>query len=367
MNKANGKKGKKIIHVVQHLAPGGIETLTLELLRFSHPDDRTLIISLEGTKKEALKTWPRLKEYEKKIVFLKKKPGIQFGTILTLMNIFKGVKPDVVHTHHIGPLIYAGCAAKLSGVRARIHTEHDAWHLQNTKRKNTQNLILKLTKPTIIADAMHVKEQLDNLLSYNKTVVIKNGIDCHKFQPNSQKRACQSMRLPEDKLIIGCAGRLVKVKGHEFAIKSLSLLPKNTLLAIAGEGPERKQLTRLAHKLNVSDRVIFLGQVDNMPTFYQCLNVFCMPSLHEGLPLSLLEAQACNIPVIATNVGAAEEAICPHTGQLIRAGNIPEMVASLLHTLLHPHTAMPREFIVRNYEISDMAKAYNDLALGELA
>jgi hypothetical protein len=133
MNKTTNRTGKKIIHVVQHLAPGGIESLTLELLRFAHPDDQLLVVSLEGDKQEALARWPRLQEYQDKLVFLQKAPGVQFGLVVTLVKAFKGVRPDVVHTHHIGPLMYAGYAAKLAGVPVRIHTEHDAWHLNNKK------------------------------------------------------------------------------------------------------------------------------------------------------------------------------------------------------------------------------------------
>lgn len=367
MNNIPSKTGKKIIHVVQHLAPGGIESLTLELLRFANPDDQVLIVSLEGNKHEALQRWPRLAEYQQQMIFLEKPPGIQLGLVFTLVKAFKGVRPDVVHTHHLGPLMYAGYAAKLAGVPVRIHTEHDAWHLNNSKHKQMQSVLLKAAKPTIVADATHVKEQLDNLFRYSRTVVIKNGIDCNKFCPGSKNLARQRFDLPQDKLIIGCAGRLEKVKDHQTAIKAMRFLPEHSMLVIAGEGTQREMLENLVVKLHLQQRVRFIGQTDHMPHFYQALDVFCMPSLMEGLPLSLLEAQACNIPVVTTDVGASAEAMCPHTGKLVKTGDVPGLAATLLQALLQTNSHEPRDFVLSNFEIRKMAKAYHELALGELA
>lgn len=367
MNSTNKRVRRKIIHVVQHLSPGGIENLTLELLRVAHPDDQLLIFSLEGNKHEAIKRWPRLKEYEEKLVFLDKSPGVQFGLILTLLNAFKSVRPDVVHTHHIGPLLYAGYAAKMAGVPFRIHTEHDAWHLNCTKRKQLQALILKTVKPTIVADATHVKEQLDHHFHDSKTVVIKNGIDCQKFQPGSKSLARQFFNLPQEKLIIGCAGRLETIKGHEFAIHAMSFLPQESILIIAGGGPERGRLMQLAQSLKIEDRVRFLNQIEHMPRFYHALDLFCMPSLMEGLPLSILEAQACNIRVAATNVGASSEAMCPKTGRFIKTKDAAGTARTLCSMLHKTCDNQPRDFILQHFDIHKMAQAYHELTLGKLA
>ncbi|MBZ4288949.1 hypothetical protein LAN16_24115, partial [Mycobacterium tuberculosis] len=77
---------------------------------------------------------------------------------------------DVVHTHHIGPLLYAGYAARLTGVQTRIHTEHDAWHLQDDKRRHLQALALKAVQPTLVADATRVYNQLRSAFTYNNII-----------------------------------------------------------------------------------------------------------------------------------------------------------------------------------------------------
>lgn len=366
MEKKNSNHSKKVIHVVQHLAPGGLETLTLDLLRLAKPDDQVLIVSLEGTKDESIKNWPKLQPYKGQIVFLDKAPGVQFNIILKLIKAFKAIRPDVVHTHHIGPLLYAGYAARVSGVPTRIHTEHDAWHLQDSKRRRLQALALKAAQPTLVADATRVYDQLRNAFSYKNIITIKNGIDCDKFKPMSRTSARTQLNLPLDKTIIGCAGRLEHVKGQDQLIKALTLLPKNTIVAFAGGGSKRKQLEQLANRLNLTGRIIFLGLVEDMTTFYGALDIFCLPSRHEGLPLSTLEAQACNIPTVAMDVGAVDETLCPISGTLVKKGSITGLANALLEQQRERFLS-PRPYILSNFNIVQMVASYDDISEGVYA
>ncbi|MFA0193671.1 glycosyltransferase [Vibrio artabrorum] len=354
---------KKVIHVVQHLAPGGLETLTLDLLRLAKPSDQVLIVSLEGTKQQAIKNWPRLEPFQNQIVFLNKAPGVQFNIILKLIKAFQGIQPDVVHTHHIGLLLYAGYAARVTGVPTRIHTEHDAWHLNNSKRRRLQALALKAAQPTLVADATRVYNQLRCAFSYKNIITIKNGVDCEKFQPMSKDHARANLNLPTDKHIIGCAGRLEHVKGQDQLIKALTLLPENMVVALAGSGSKRNQLEQLTRRLHLSDRVIFLGLVEDMTTFYGALDTFCLPSRHEGLPLSTLEAQACNIPTVAMDVGAVDETLCPVSGTLVKNGSITGLASALLEKQ-HQDSSSPRTYVLENFDIVKMVASYNDISEG---
>ena len=100
------KKTNKIntIQVVQHLAPGGLEVMALNLLDASSDTSKQMIISLDGTKESALKKWPRLQEYKKNITFLNKSSGICLKSFTKIIWLFLKHKPNVIHTHHIGPL-----------------------------------------------------------------------------------------------------------------------------------------------------------------------------------------------------------------------------------------------------------------------
>lgn len=105
---------KTIIHVVQHLSPGGLESMVLDMLEFTSQEHRIVIVSLDGTYEETIENWPRLQRYQEQIICLNKSTGFSFKTINQLLNLFKEYNADVVHSHHIGPLIYSGIAAKLN-------------------------------------------------------------------------------------------------------------------------------------------------------------------------------------------------------------------------------------------------------------
>ncbi|MBL4588522.1 MAG: glycosyltransferase, partial [Alphaproteobacteria bacterium] len=113
------KDRKVIVHVVQHLCPGGIEVLALNMHK--HSKAQTFIVSLEGTKKKAIREWPALEVYKDNILFMNKKSGISLKTILKLCVLLRRLKADVVHTHHIGPLLYGGVAAKLTSIKILVH------------------------------------------------------------------------------------------------------------------------------------------------------------------------------------------------------------------------------------------------------
>lgn len=352
---------KTIIQVVQHLSPGGIETMALDLQAFAAQDERTIIVSLEGDRKSALAKWPRLRERAKGIIFLNKQPGFSLKLLSELRHLFKLLKADCVHTHHIGPLIYGGLAARLAGIQRLIHTEHDAWHLNDKHRRTLQRWALRLTNPLLVADATSVARGIRAHLRQRQVRIIHNGIDSERFRPGDQHFARQQMGLPDKVSLIGCSGRLEQVKGQNILLDALYQLPDETHLALAGIGSTEQALRRQAKALGLEERVHFLGRVDEMPTFYQALDLFCLPSFHEGMPLSPLEAQACGIPALLTDTGGCHEALCPESGQLVIPGDPDKMAEALTEMLNKQPLRNPRDFVKSNGEVRLMAQAYNAL------
>ncbi|WP_242536302.1 glycosyltransferase, partial [Vibrio sp. Vb2880] len=130
------------------------------MLPFAQPNHSVFVVSLEGSKEHALQGWQKLLPYQGQLHFLNKKPRFSGKTISTLTSMLKGLKPDVVHTHHIGPLLYGGIAARLAHVPVVIHTEHDAWHLNNKKSARLQSLLLTMVRPQGVADANFLAHQI---------------------------------------------------------------------------------------------------------------------------------------------------------------------------------------------------------------
>ncbi len=267
-----------VIHVVQHLAPGGLEVMALELARAQQGRaGGALVVSLEGSAEEAMARWPRLAAQRARLVFLGKAPGLDAALPLRLARLFRRLRPACVHTHHVGPLLYAGAAARAAGVAARLHTEHDAWHLGSARRRRVVRAALALAKPVLVADAPDVAEAVRAALGVAPRVVL-NGVDTDRFAPGDRAASRAALGLPAEAPIIGVAARLERVKGVDLAIAALALLPAPAMLAIAGAGGEEAALRAQAASLGVADRVRFLGLVGDTARFYPALDLLCVPS-----------------------------------------------------------------------------------------
>lgn len=350
-----------VVQVVQHLRPGGIETMALDLQGFSQPDDEVHIVSLEGDKEEAIAAWARLVPVKDRLHFLSKPAGTRLSTLITLFRLFRSLKVAVVHTHHIGPLLYGGLAARMVGVRRIIHTEHDAWHLRAPKVRRLQEFLIMALRPVLVADAAAIADELKKIMPDRYHRVIANGIDTERFSPGNKHHARGILGLPQGVPLIGCAARLEKVKGHEVLISALERLPENVHLALAGEGSREDELKSLARKAGLAERVHFLGMVEAMPEFYRALDVFCLPSLSEGMPLSPLEAQACDVPCVLSDVGACRETLCPDSGLLAEPGNHEALARSLSARLAVAPARGPRSHVVDWGDVRRMVNAYEQL------
>lgn len=170
--------------------------------------------------------------------------------------------------------------------------------------------------------------------------------------------------------VVGMVSRLVRGKGADYFLRAardvLCCFPE-TLFVLVGEGPARKELEWLARELGIENKVIFTGQRADMPGVYASLDVFVLPSLNEGMPLTVLEAQAANRAVIASRVGAVPELIQHReTGLLIEPGDVTSLRNAMLELLadasLRAGLAARGQARVReHYSAEAMAKRYLSL------
>ncbi|MFT5809009.1 MAG: glycosyltransferase involved in cell wall biosynthesis [Moritella dasanensis] len=349
---------KIMVEIIQHLKPGGIEKLVLDIMRLQDANIEVYIVALEGEKTVSLMQWPALKRYQDRLIFLDKQPGFKLSTIKQLRKVLTTLDTDIIHTHHIGPLLYSVMATlRLTNIQ-HIHTEHDAWHLLDHKQLQMTKLMLRLNHITLVADADTVGKQLSRVLGSSvNPITILNGIDTEKFSPSlSHPRYKYNTRVFK----IGCAARLVTEKSLDILIKAIADIP-NVQLSIAGDGPEKQYLTKLVQELDLSTKVTFMGYTDDMVGFYHQLDLFVLTSSNEGLPLSILEAQSCNVPVLCSDVGGVHEGVCKHTGHLIKLNTVNEFHVAIQSQMKQSREHYPRDFITKNFDIRMMIKAYNQL------
>jgi len=352
-----------IVQVVQHLRPGGIETMALDLLTQLEPQADIHIFSLEGEKKAAINAWPRLANVADKLHFFEKPQGLDFQLTQALSHKLKQLNAETVHTHHIGPMLYAGLAAKCLGI-THIHTEHDSWHLKHKSNLYLQRALIKLLRPILVADCPEVAEALTRHIPSAKPKVILNGVDIHRFYPPTKQQklaAKKCFKLPASALIIGCAARLELVKGHSVLFKALSKAHPDIHLVLAGDGSLKHHLEDLAEKMGLQNRITFLGNLNDIVPFYHAIDLFCLPSLNEGFPLSPLEAQACGVPAIVSDVGGCKNTVCPDTGTAVPPGEVAPLQEAILRFYEKSQPGNPRLFVLGTGSLERTALSYFQL------
>ena len=165
---------------------------------------------------------------------------------------------------------------------------------------------------------------------------LRNGVDLEVFRPVDPQQAKDALAIHGP--VLASVGALIERKGHDLAIRALQHLPKATLL-IAGQGPEKAALARLAAAVGVENRVRFLGGIPHqrLREIYSAADALVLASSREGWPNVLLESMACGTPVIASNVWGAPEIIkAPEAGVLLQertAGALASAAQALLAAL----------------------------------
>jgi len=171
----------------------------------------------------------------------------------------------------------------------------------------------------IVAVSQAIKDAIVDLgIPAGKITVLRNGVDLKLFHPGGRTEAREHLKLQERVLL--SVGHLIERKGHNFPIEALPSLPGFTLV-VAGAGPERNGLESLAKRLNVQDRVRFLGSVSHheLQKVYAAADALILASSREGWPNVLLEAMACGTPVVATPIWGNPEVVAqPEAGVLMK-------------------------------------------------
>ncbi|HSH26195.1 MAG TPA: glycosyltransferase, partial [Wenzhouxiangella sp.] len=159
---------------------------------------------------------------------------------------------------------------------------------------------------------------------------VNNGIDTSRYRPRSDFRNPHRNKY----LSIGTAARLSPEKNLGLLIRAVGECRERNLmlhLQIVGEGPQRSELEVLVEQLQLGEQVQFAGCIGNLESWYPGLDAFVLPSLREGMPISILEALACGCPVIASNVGAIHELLDGIAGcKVVPPNDLQSLVDALM-------------------------------------
>lgn len=280
--------------------------------------------------------------------------GRKSGSLLYLLGglwQLRGFDPRTIyHAHDIGAAGWLAVAARyLYGGKCLIKLRTGAYAYRRdfkSRFARWQMLALLRLVDRIIVVNREVEEFVTAQgIPENRIVRIPNGVDTTKYRPpmpSEKVEARRKCRLPQDALIVLYVGRLEGMKGVDVLLKGWSRLPEEQLsyyrLLLVGDGPERKNLERLAETLNISSSIKILGEQSEVLPFYQSAELFVLPSRTEGLSNALLEAMSAGLPVIASEVGGAKDLIVEQeNGFFFRSEDEQELAAKLCLLLADPN------------------------------
>ncbi len=367
-----------IVHVIHRLDYGGMENGLVNLINRTPPDRaRHAIVCLTGYTDFR----ERIRNPDVPVLALGKRDGKDVAAYWRLWRVLRRLAPDIVHTRNL-PAVDMVVPAALARVPVRIHGEHgrDVTELVGGQRK--YRAIRRAVSP-LVDRYIPLSRELETWLAEEigvpraKITRIYNGVDVARFHPAEPARA----PLPDAAFaspdapgiaVIGTVGRMATVKNQPLLARAFAALAAcldakaaaRLRLVMIGDGPLRAEAAAVIEAAGLAGQVWFAGARDDTPELYRGFDIFALPSDTEGISNTILEAMACGLPVVATEVGGNAELIAAgETGRLTPPGDAEAMAGALGDyvadaELRRRHGAAARARIEALFDLDQMVARY---------
>ena len=292
--------------------------------------------------------------------------------LLRLYRLWKTSPPLILHTHLYHAGIIGRLIARFAGIPHVIVHQHGSENARSALRSVIDRATSWMVEQYIVPSEA-VKDILirrERVLG-SKIKVIHYGIDTEKYH---NPIPITGLSIPSGVPVIGCVSRLVKEKSHLVLLQALHLLKlKNERFhaVMVGDGPERKSLEELSEFNTTNELITWAGFQRNVESWLAQFDIFVLASAWEGLPISILEAMAAHLPVVATAVGGTPEAVVTDETGILVPPNDPEKLANALISLLrNPSLRLKmvtagytrvREYFSAESAVENIYKLYVDL------
>lgn len=313
-----------------------------------------------------------------------KKRRFDFNAMRLIGDIVRENKIDIINAHHFMPFIYSFYGSKIVNRRKLIYTEHAVWEIKtiSLKWKKIGHYLLKYSDG-VIGVSPTVSRGIQKIFNTTgpSTFSIQNGVDCGTFARSSDLgHLKKSLGIKEHEKVVGCVANFKIIKNHIFLVQAFCELIKEyqhlklLLIGRGFEGDEEivQELVNLVKEKGLTENVLFLGYRSDVPNLLSIMDVFCLTSFKEGLPISIIEAMAAGLPVVGTNVEGIRDVIIPNVnGFLVEIDDIQGLKNSLFSLLRDDSLRRrmgeeSRKIAWSNYSLNRVISEYQNLFLSLL-
>ncbi len=351
---------KKIVHLVYSFGYGGLEQVIVNLINSSQTyHAEHIIISLTKNNDLLTAIKPAIKFF-----ILDKKPGKDISSHFKLLKLLKNIQADVLQTYNFATIEYH-FIAYLAGIKSQVHCDHGRGGDDPAGKNKLNNLVRKFSAKfldhyLVVSPDLYswVKHTLN--IKPPKLKLVYNGVDTKLYSPST---------IQKNLYTLCTVGRAHEVKNQKLLINAYCQLRKtkenfkNTQLLIVGDGPLLNDLKKQAHQSGFENEIKLLGYRDDIPKIMAQSNLFLLTSLYEAMPMTILEAMSCGLPVISTNVGGVKHLISEENAWLVESNNL-NMLSDTIYKLYsnlestHTKAMLGQKMIHNNYSIETMVKSY---------
>lgn len=327
----------KIAHFIETETPGGAEKLLLDIcthtrnsghvpaiIHFNHAwfskiceelDIEQIIIQNNTNFKKTL----RLPLF-----------ALEFRKLLKSNNI------DILHSHLFGPIVGGALGAYLARV-PHVGTIHDIYMMEEKPSRIRLLQLAAFLNSRLVTVSQDMEQHYRKLADFSKRSLrtIYNTVkDPTKLALKSKSDVRENLAVSKQSLLLVAVGRLVALKKYEDLLRAIEILGDeiDLTLCIAGDGPELPRLTEQVATTKLSSKVKLLGRTEDVYSLLSASDVYLQCSETEGLSLSIMEALACSLPCIVTNVGSNHEMVSADNGLLVGVGE-PQQIANAIRKL----------------------------------
>ncbi len=367
----------RVMQLVLSLAIGGTEKLVYDIV---HRIDKQRVFPVICCLDEFGRFGEELKQDSFPVHHLHRAPGIDWKLIRRLADVIQQERIDVIHAHQYTPYFYGlltsfFCKARLARYVPKIvFTEHGRFYPDERKLKRyLLDPVLSLMTEEIVSISESTKASMvtyDNFPAH-KIRVVYNGIDLSRFShPLDDSVSKTSLGMSSGTPVVGIVARLDPIKNHAMLLHAFTQVLQHkpdAHLLIVGDGPEEQRLKSLTESLRIADNVMFLGARRDVPELLHLFDVFALSSFSEGTSVTLLEAMAVGLPVVATRVGGNPEVVEDQvTGYLVPNEHREEMAEKLLKLLQNRELCQKmgtagQQRAYAKFSLEKMVTTYTDL------